>query len=413
MSMKAKHVLCSLGLMASGLVFVGSANGLDYQDNVDVEFTFEPTLSIGLSAQVLKIDDLAPGSTGTSNGVTVTVNSNNVTGYTLSAQVGSSTNTTSDLTVDSNHAFTSLAVGSSVALADFEDSTWGYVIDSGANYSGLADYESEGWTQLKKTITSGDTSTLFQIGAKAAGDQVAGNYTNKINFKVVTNYVPTSGNMQDVAEGDLELLMPEIGDAAMLKDVRDGQQYMVAKFPDGNYWMASNLNLGSTTGTMTLTAADSNVSTSGYTLPQSSATGFSDDTAENVYKSGSTTCSDTSACYSYYTFAAATAGENPSTGSSSYDICPKGWRLPTSTELTEFITAIDGYSGNASAIVSMIYAGAYMDSALSNGGTNGYYWSSDAEDGNDAYFMSFDSDTASVVSGSKASGYSISCMFNL
>ena len=229
----------------------------------------------------------------------------------------------------------------------------------------------------------------------------------------MTNYVPTSGNMQDVAEGDLELLMPEIGDAAMLKDVRDGQQYMVAKFPDGNYWMASNLNLGSTTGAMALTAADSNVSASGYTLPQSSATGFSDDTAETVYKSESTTCSDTSACYSYYTFAAATAGENPSTGSSSYDICPKGWRLPTSTELTEFITAVDGYSGNASAIVSMIYAGAYMDSALSNGGTNGYYWSSDAEDGNDAYFMSFDSDTASVVSGSKASGYSISCMFNL
>ena len=96
-----------------------------------------------------------------------------------------------------------------------------------------------------------------------------------------------------------------------------------------SWWMSKILDLA---GGTTLTSALSNVSSSGYRLPNSSRQGFSYGSGAYVYNSGSTTCSASQACYSYYSYTAACAGDNPSSGTCSYDICPKGWRLPIKEE---------------------------------------------------------------------------------
>ena len=177
-------------------------------------------------------------------------------------------------------------------------------------------------------------------------------------------------------------------------------------------WMTRNLDLP---GGTTLTSDDTNLTTS-FTLPASSTSGFDNYSTAYVYNSDSTNFNDTSCgdddpCYSYYSYTAATAGTNPSSGAASSDICPKGWRLPTSAELT---TLKNTYTTGATLTASPflgVYTGNYNDSSFYNGGSDGYYWSSTANDSSNAYYLYFNSSSADVRSyGYKHSGHSIRCV---
>jgi len=181
--------------------------------------------------------------------------------------------------------------------------------------------------------------------------------------------------------------------------------YTVAKI-GSLCWMTKNLDLP---GGTTLTSADSNVS-SNYTLPASSTSGFSSNTTAYVYNSNSTTCSSSSPCYSYYSYVAATAGTNPSSGAATADICPKGWRLPTQAEMQ---TMANSYTTGATMTASPflgVYAGHYYSSSFGNGGSNGYYWSSTAYSSANAYYLVFDSSNSGVYDGTKRYGFSVRCV---
>ncbi|MBO7657374.1 DUF1566 domain-containing protein, partial [Candidatus Saccharibacteria bacterium] len=194
------------------------------------------------------------------------------------------------------------------------------------------------------------------------------------------------------------------GETNTLMDSRDGQKYSVAKI--GNLvWMTKNLNLS---GGTTLTPADSNVS-SNYTLPASSTSGFSDNNAY-VYNSGSTTCGDGSPCYSYYSYVAATAGTNPSSGAATSDICPKGWRLPTQAEFTTLRSTYNTGAKLTASPFLAVYGGNYYYSSFYNGGSLGSYWSSTAYSSSSAYTLYFNSSNADVVDGNKRYGFSVRCV---
>ncbi len=124
-----------------------------------------------------------------------------------------------------------------------------------------------------------------------------------------------------------------------LTDSRGGttRTYEIAKLADGKCWMLTNLKLGSASGAITLTPADSNVA-SNFTLPQLYG---GTDSAQRDYDNpktygpvpGDTGSGATN--YGYlYNWSAATAGESRTTmpagsGNASHSICPAGWRLPT------------------------------------------------------------------------------------
>ena len=57
---KLAAVLGVIGMAVFVVAGAGLASGLSYQSRVDVEFTFEPSLSLTVSAP-LRIDDLDPG----------------------------------------------------------------------------------------------------------------------------------------------------------------------------------------------------------------------------------------------------------------------------------------------------------------------------------------------------------------
>lgn len=108
--------------------------------------------------------------------------------------------------------------------------------------------------------------------------------------------------------------------------------YEIAKLADGKCWMLTNLKLGSTTGAITLTPADSDVA-SNFTLPQLTTSGATEYDLPRAYGPVPGDTGSGSTNYGYlYNFSAATAGETQAslaTGNAQYSICPANWRLPT------------------------------------------------------------------------------------
>ena len=166
------------------------------------------------------------------------------------------------------------------------------------------------------------------------------------------------------------------GDTKTLIDSRDDQEYTVAKF-GSLVWMTKNLSIGSH---LVLTPDDSNV-TSNYTISWEE---------EHHSTDGNTNCTSDAPCYYYYSYAAATAGTNPSSGDATSDICPKGWRLPTYSETDELGRSLD------EDLIEPPFLGAlngYYDSnqslAFRQGGTYGYYWSSTTDGSSEADILTF------------------------
>ncbi len=113
-----------------------------------------------------------------------------------------------------------------------------------------------------------------------------------------------------------------------------GRAYEVARLADGECWMLTNLKLGSTSGTITLTPADSDV-VSEFILPQLTTTGVLEHDLPRAYGPvpGDTGAGSTN--YGYlYNWSAATAGESRTSmpagsGDAANSICPANWSLPT------------------------------------------------------------------------------------
>ena len=178
---------------------VNKSSALTYSSNAEVGFTFNPTISLNLSGDLL-INNLSPGSVSDSNVINVNVATNASEGYVLTATSGTST-TNTDLVNQTNSAYKFSSIATNASLSALTtDNTWGfsYSEDSGttwSNYSGLPlDNNDEGATgkQLISTINPADNRTLqFKIAAKASSNQAAGTYQNTINFYAVANPDPT------------------------------------------------------------------------------------------------------------------------------------------------------------------------------------------------------------------------------
>ena len=195
-------------------------------------------------------------------------------------------------------------------------------------------------------------------------------------------------------------------------DNRDGTErsYTTATI-NGLCWMTTNLALGkNTTTALTNSNTNLNGSLTSYTLPASSTSGFSSVTARNIYNSNSAICGDNSPCYGYYTYAAATAGTNPSNGAATSDICPYGWRLPASSELTSLKNSYATGSALTGSPFLGVYAGRYVNSQFHDGGMHGSYWSSTANNSSLAGYLYFASNGANVSYNNKYVGSSIRCV---
>ncbi len=210
--LKLPYIIYTL-LMLCNLIFVHNTSALSYQGTANIGFTFNPTLSVSVSGDLI-IPNLTPGSSADSNSITVSVATNTAYGYTLTSTVGSSNNgsiagnNSRNLvnSVDNTKSFTSLDYGSSIVdKTNFNDNTWGYSYsqDSGTNwraYNGLPLYSDTTKSAVLFSTYSPahNTSLDFKIAAKAGSTQASGEYTNIINFYAVS--VPEPPLLYDVVE---------------------------------------------------------------------------------------------------------------------------------------------------------------------------------------------------------------------
>ena len=189
-------------------------------------------------------------------------------------------------------------------------------------------------------------------------------------------------------------------------DNRDGttRSYRIAKLADNKCWMLDNLKLGKTTGTTTLTPANTNIATN-FTLPQLITTGSTSyDTPQAMGPvTGDTGNGATN--YGYlYNWPAATAGETTSTmpagsGNAQYSICPKNWKLPTGDTTGDCANLDRAFGGTGQASWSGesniakwqntgpfkgVFSGSWSGSFYGQG-SHGYWWSSSALPGDSGY----------------------------
>lgn len=396
----------------------GMSSALTYQDGTNVQFTFDSTLSISLSDADIIIGNLIPGQDDVSNTVDITVNTNNLCGYTLSATVGNTTKNHRDLRHANGVAnFASLAVDANLAsLTDESTSVWGYSISNDgttwSNYNGLPKYDdTQNIAELNATDGAATNSTTsFRIGAYAAEGQLAGDYSNVINFKVVSNIAKTY--IQDVTASTCPT------ERTLVYDKRDEKPYYIQQITTGNTtlcWMTTNLDLAGGTALYSDTSnvPDGYTIAGGspyYTLPTSSMIGFRNNDVAYVYNSGSEVCSLSSPCYSYYSFPAATAGTNPESSPAIYDICPRGWRLPSIAEYT----SLKNVFANDVAFMSQpwygVRAGRMTDDYYSYIGEYGLYWTSGGTNSVSASYLYYDSSNSAVYSSYRSFGHAVRCV---
>ena len=251
-----------------------------------------------------------------------------------------------------------------------------------------------------------------------------------------------------------------------LTDTRDGESYKIAKLADGNVWMLENLNLA---GGTALSADDTDVTStyiSGFTtqrrltkdgntiiLPASAASGFNNSSNAFVYNSGNKTNCGASGqntpCYSYYSWIAATLGGKQDNGSTAQNdngynaaasICPKGWKLPTSTtsnaaaqyngnwKTGDWYTLATAYGANLEnnyyqnsstfynnagpgTTPNFLLAGLYDSGSFLYGGGYGHYWSATSNSSASAYYLYFGSEHVYSANGlNRSNGISVRCL---
>lgn len=178
-----------------------------------------------------------------------------------------------------------------------------------------------------------------------------------------------------------------VGASTILKDARDGQQYTIAKLADGKCWTRVNFRYN----------------------PASHA--------GNIYTSENVDTGETDVYYDWY---AATEG-------GSGDICPTHWRLPTGGEGGDFSVLDKAFGGNGKGLSSLTtavwlsapndftYSGRYVGGSVEGRYASGYgyFWSSTALDGDDAYYAYLHNrevDPTASSEGGKDQGFAVRCL---
>ena len=122
----------------------------------------------------------------------------------------------------------------------------------------------------------------------------------------------------------------------------------------------------------------------------------------------------------YYNYCAATAGTycyagGSGTGNATSDICPKGWRMPTSSSSGEYRALYTAYSSNVTNFKNALrtpLSGLFRDGSAQNLGTTGTFWSSTYYNrlGMYSLYVGGSSSVRPRYTSSRYDGFSVRCV---
>ena len=372
------------------------------EDNSGIS-TYSTTPTVGISLPTsIDFADVLPTPSGATTTATanLTVTTTDSAGYSLYLYSSDGDNSLRPKISANTSSIIATAGGVGLTLSSLKPNTWGYNLGTSAptdttTYSAVPTDNSTP-IQTKDTSdtnSANDTYTL-SFGAKVDSTIASGAYSNALTVAVVAEpraiiYI------QDLTLSDCQSRASDTD--FTVTDRRDDNDYAV-RYINGACWMTQNLRLA---GGTTLTTSDSNV-TRNYTLPTTQLAGN-----RYSYTAPQTTISSDTSYGGYYNYCAASAGtvcNNSTEQDAAQDICPKGWRLPTNSEMS-------GITSYTSAF-SPVYSGNYIDGSLYYTGSYGSWWSATA--GSSTYQYRLNYDSGSLGTGyynvNKYLGFSVRCL---
>ena len=176
-------------IICLGLGYIISASPFVKATDTTVTATIEPVLSMSLNTNAIDLN-IIPSSTGTEEygSVTLTVDTNNSTGYQLTMS-----STSPNLIGSSTNSIPTISGATSSSPLALDVNTWGWYADSfgsfNQTYISLPDTGNE--LLVRQTNTNGLADrTIAYFGAKLNLSTPADTYSNIITFTAITNYVP-------------------------------------------------------------------------------------------------------------------------------------------------------------------------------------------------------------------------------
>ncbi|MBR3269908.1 hypothetical protein IKG07_01530 [Candidatus Saccharibacteria bacterium] len=366
---KSAFSICVFALLFS-IFMVNSTSATDVNYNVSVA----PALTLTIPSNPIIINLDPSSKTFDSKDFTVSVGTNNKTGYTLTLSTpNDSTNLNRDTTSDGISAIMPTLDPGTYTQSSFTADKWGYKINSNTSIpstitSGFVPFVSGNTLMESDTAVNHDEAEL-SLAAKIDYLQTSGSYSTTLNFNIVAH--PVLDYMQNFTPAMCRTLASSSDYTVM--DKRDNKEYTV-RWINGNCWMTQNLTYigngtidgsGNISGTMTLDPATSNVGV---------ATNFSygDLTAGNSYDAprihvGVDGQGGPTVWYNYAAASADTITGTTNTNPQVYDVCPKGWRLPSNTEASGIISSIADFN--------LVTGGHYNNGTINYPGY-GLWWTS-------------------------------------
>ena len=404
--------------------------GSNATNNSTQELAAEVNPVISLSAPTELSFNINPTAAGVfdSKELTVNISTNAIKGYELYfSSEDEQTNmkhTTPSITQSISSTFTG-----SLTSNNMQHNTWGYSLNNTDFKSIPKKTEQVKLKDLSTYPTPAERAQSIYFGVKADTTLPSGTYEKNVVFTAIAHANPphlrgifTISNMQQMNPNICKASTTPLATATQLDtdgshhgdpnyvptktltDTRDNNTYTVSKLADGKCWMTQNLRIAG----KTITPADSDV-TSNYTIPASYISGFSSYDTSNAY------VDNDGGFYTWYTATAGTGTYSLSTNgqNTTVSICPKGWRLPTGGNSSEFKTIYNNYSSSSalrSNPVNLTLSGNVYSSSRYGQGSYGRYWSSTVYSSYQAYTLGLNASFVTHEGGNEYDGFSVRCI---
>ena len=222
-----------------------------------VNLTVQPVIAVSAADNAVSVD-VTPTQGGQfeKNATTLSVSTNNETGYSLYLSTANGKSTLASLNPSVTNTIG--AVSGTVEESGFSDNTWGYNLSEGTPSGSLTYQAVPGDSTVQRGFgsegpTASDTYTLT-FGTKVNTSLPSGTYSNQVMVSVVANpaYVPNLTQISNMQDMTTEICnVSTVGQTNRLTDTRDGKLYWVAKLADKQCWMTQNLDFDIPEGGLT------------------------------------------------------------------------------------------------------------------------------------------------------------------
>ena len=160
---------------------------LNFNSN-PVSAAYIPTLSASVNNMNLQINGnqvINSASQTKEIPLSLTVNTNNKTGYTITLNSETDENALVNANSATNAKIDSISASSS--LNNFSNNTWGVKFGTNANFSPIPKLTSPANITQTTTKTNGNETTDVKLGMKLGNNLESGSYKNKLIFSILTN----------------------------------------------------------------------------------------------------------------------------------------------------------------------------------------------------------------------------------